>query len=59
MANNRALLPRPEESCQSDGGRMWWATFDFIRMNIGPIILRNQIEDRMEMLDSTRFCRTV
>jgi hypothetical protein len=27
------------------GGRSWWAHLTIIRMNIGPIILRNQIEE--------------
>lgn len=31
------------------GGRTWWAHFNFTRMNIGPIFLGNQIEDRMEI----------
>jgi hypothetical protein len=28
-----------------DGGRTWWAHFEFTRINIEPIILRNKIED--------------
>jgi hypothetical protein len=35
---------------QSHGGRTWWAHLDFSRMNIAPIILKNQIEERMEIL---------
>jgi hypothetical protein len=31
-----------------DGGRTWWAHFEFTRMNIGPIILRKKIEDLRE-----------
>jgi hypothetical protein len=33
------------------GGRTWWAHFTITRVNIGPIILRNQFEDLMEILD--------
>ena len=29
-----------------DGGRTWWARFEFTRINIEPIILKNKIEDR-------------
>ena len=31
-----------------DGGRTWWAHVEFTRMNIGPTILRNKIEDWRE-----------
>jgi len=34
-------------------GRTWWAHFEFTRMNIEPIILRKQIEER-RILDA--FC---
>jgi hypothetical protein len=27
------------------GGRTWWAHFEFTRINIEPIILKNKIED--------------
>jgi hypothetical protein len=37
------------------GGRRWWAHLDFTRLNLGPIILENQIEDLMEILESVRF----
>jgi hypothetical protein len=30
------------------GGRTWWAHFDFTRINIEPIILKNKIEDLRE-----------
>jgi hypothetical protein len=33
------------------GGRSWWAHVTFTRLNIGPIIVRNQIEDRIEILE--------
>ena len=33
------------------GGRRWWAHFALTRMNVGPIILSNQIEDLMESWD--------
>jgi hypothetical protein len=29
------------------GGRTWWAHLAFTRMNIGPTVLGNQIEERM------------
>jgi hypothetical protein len=28
------------------GGRTWWAHFEFTRINIEPIILKNKIEER-------------
>ena len=31
-----------------DGGRTWWAHFEFTRINIGPTILRKKIEDVRE-----------
>ena len=31
------------------GGRTWWAHFEFTRINIAPIILRNKIEDLREV----------
>jgi hypothetical protein len=31
------------------GGRTWWAHFDFTRINIEPIILKNKIEDAREV----------
>jgi hypothetical protein len=34
---------------RSRGGRTWWAHLDFSRINIGPIILKNQIEELMHM----------
>jgi hypothetical protein len=30
------------------GGRTWWAHFEFTRINIEPIILKNKIEDVRE-----------
>ena len=30
------------------GGRTWWAHFEFTRINIEPIILKNKIEDLRE-----------
>jgi hypothetical protein len=32
------------------GGRRWWAHLAFTRLNTDPIILRNQIEDLMDIL---------
>ena len=31
-----------------NGGRTWWARFEFTRINIEPIILKNKIEDLRE-----------
>jgi hypothetical protein len=36
---------------QARGGRTWWAHFRSTRVNIAPTILRNQIEEGMEILD--------
>jgi hypothetical protein len=44
------------QSVRSAGGRTWWAHLDFIRMNVEPIILENQIEELMEMLASGGGC---
>jgi hypothetical protein len=33
----------------ASGGRTWWAHFEFTRINIEPIILRNKIEDAREV----------
>jgi hypothetical protein len=32
----------------SNGGRTWWAHFEFTRINIEPTILRKKIEDLRE-----------
>jgi hypothetical protein len=45
LNSERVLRDRP-------GGRRWWAHFDFTRLNIGPIIVGNQIEDQLEILES-------
>jgi hypothetical protein len=34
------------------GGRTWWAHFTITRVNLGSIILRNQVEELMEILQS-------
>ena len=31
------------------GGRTWWAHFEFTRINIEPIILKNKIEEIMNV----------
>jgi hypothetical protein len=31
------------------GGRVWWAHFEFTRINISPTILRKKIEDLMNV----------
>jgi len=38
------------DGCQQppSGGRSWWAHFDFTRINIEPIILKNKFEDVRE-----------
>jgi hypothetical protein len=38
----------PPGSCLS-GGRSWWAHFEFTRINIEPIILKNKFEDLMNV----------
>ena len=40
------------EPARPVGGRTWWAHRSFTRTNVGPIILRNQIEDRLEIPES-------
>jgi len=32
----------------ASGGRTWWVHFEFTRINIEPIILKNKIEDVRE-----------
>jgi hypothetical protein len=39
------LPPRVRTSRRSCGGRSWWAHFEFTRINIEPIILKNKIEE--------------
>ena len=31
----------------ASGGRTWWAHFEFTRINIEPIILKNRIEEQL------------
>jgi hypothetical protein len=31
------------------GGRTWWAHFEFTRINIEPIILKNKFEDLRQL----------
>jgi hypothetical protein len=38
-----------------NGGRAWWAHFEFTRINIEPTILRKKIEECPDMLASERF----
>jgi hypothetical protein len=33
----------------ASGGRAWWAHFEFTRINIEPIILKNKIEDLRQL----------
>jgi hypothetical protein len=46
-----ALPPakQPVHRTPAAGGRRWWAHIMFTRMNIGPTILRNQIEELMNV----------
>jgi hypothetical protein len=37
-----------ESSPVHNGGRSWWAHFEFTRINIKPMILKNKIEDSGE-----------
>ena len=39
----------------ASGGRTWWAHFEFTRINIEPIILKNKIEDAREVSAIVRF----
>jgi hypothetical protein len=47
-SSDRLSLSRVRTSRRSCGGRSWWAHFEFTRINIEPIILRNKIEDSRE-----------
>ena len=40
---------RPTSSAEPGGGRTWWAHFEFTRINIEPIILKNKIEELMNV----------
>jgi len=42
----RRSAGRPATAQQArSGGRTWWAHFEFTRINIEPIILKNKFED--------------
>jgi hypothetical protein len=41
-------LSRADPPAGPNGGRSWWAHFEFTRINIEPIILRKKIEDLRE-----------
>src|ERR1700687_5937095 len=43
----------------ASGGRTWWAHFEFTRINIEPIILKNKIEDVREAGASLRITRGI
>jgi hypothetical protein len=44
-----AKVDRPSAAINwPDGGRTWWAHFEFARINIQPIILKNKIEELRE-----------
>jgi hypothetical protein len=36
------------------GGRTWWAHFESTRLNVGPTMAENQIEDLIEILEIVR-----
>jgi hypothetical protein len=40
-----------------DGGRTWWAHFEFTRINITPTILHKKIEDLREVPASVSISR--
>ena len=44
----RCQTRRSREASPPNGGRTWWAHFEFTRMNIEPIILYKKIEDLRE-----------
>jgi hypothetical protein len=48
MASSRRCQEATSFSCFSSGGRIWWAHFEFTRINIEPTILRKSIEDVRE-----------
>jgi hypothetical protein len=41
--------------CSSLGGRSWWAHHNLTRMNIQLTILKNQVEEMLEVLQESRF----
>jgi hypothetical protein len=45
---NRQGRPSASSIVRRDGGRAWWAHFEFTRINIEPTILRKKIEDLRE-----------
>jgi len=38
-----------------DGGRTWWAHFEFTRINIAPTILRKKMEENPDILWTESF----
>jgi hypothetical protein len=38
----------PQSQHGPSGGRRWWAHFEFTRINIEPIVLKNKVEERRE-----------
>ena len=44
-----ASVSRQPSSIRPNGGRTWWAHFEFTRINIEPIILRKKIEDLRQL----------
>jgi hypothetical protein len=58
LVMSRLLYGREPCSNPHDGGRTWWAHFEFTRINIEPIILKNKIEDLREARTSRLPRRT-
>jgi hypothetical protein len=43
----------PDSSSGVDGGRTWWAHFEFTRINTTPTILQKQIEESLRIESKT------
>jgi hypothetical protein len=49
------VIDGPARLSPANGGRSWWAHFEFTRINIEPIILRKKIEDLRGVGASSRL----
>ena len=50
LALSPRVCPTAALPCiRPSGGRTWWAHFKFTRINIEPIILKNKIEELMNV----------
>jgi hypothetical protein len=48
--------PQPEQPRRRfDGGRTWWAHFEFTRINITPTVQKKKIEETPQILDTAMF----